>query len=142
MGRCRSDETRLQGKQFLGSNRDLPMQGSDALGVYYKGKWVPLDSTKDYGFPLPRMTKYYPSTWRNAKISSVLPLLIVMVVSVVIGTFCVLSFRLFVQGYNSFGGALAGGVANALTIIFMNVVWKMVATKLTEWGNVLSFFLY
>lgn len=114
-------------------------KGTDALGIYYKGHWVPLDANKDYGFPLPRKTKYYPSNWRNFKVGAVLPLLAIMVVSVVIGTFCVLSFRLFVQGYNSFGGALAGGVANAMTIIFMNVVWKMVATKLTEWGIVFYF---
>lgn len=69
----------------------------------------------------------------------------------IILTLAVLSFRLFVQNHNSFGGAVAGGIANALYIMIMNQVrvvlqplspftqlfsqiWSKVALKLTDWG--------
>jgi len=64
-----------------------------------------------------------------------LPLLSTMVVTVVVCTFAVLSFRLFVQGYQSTLGSVAGGASNAIVIMIMNILWKMVATKLTDWEN-------
>jgi len=50
-----------------------------------------------------------------------------------------LSFRLFIQSLPSdaagYGGAVAGGALNAVTIIILNILWKRVATVLTEWEN-------
>jgi len=62
-------------------------------------------------------------------------LAITMIVIVVIVTVSILAFRLFVQNRNSIGGSVAGAVVNAITIIFMNQVWKRIALKLTDWEN-------
>jgi len=58
-----------------------------------------------------------------------------MICMVVILTISVLSFRLFVQNVDSTLGSVIGGIANAITIIFMNVIWKIVAVKLNNWEN-------
>jgi len=110
--------------------------GEEMQGVYSGGVWVPLDPSVDYGFKLPAPRKYYPSFMRSAKVVSSLPLLLAVIVVVVIVTISVLSFRLFVQrqGLSVFG-SFVGGIINAMTIIFLNNLWKNVAIKLTEWEN-------
>jgi len=110
--------------------------GEEMQGVYSGGTWVPLDPSVDYGFKLPAPRKYYPSLIRNGKIVASVPLMVAMCTVVVIVTISVLSFRLFVQNQHlSVFGSFVGGIINAITIIFLNVVWKTVATKLTEWEN-------
>jgi len=109
--------------------------GNDVSGVYSGGHWIPLDPNKDYGFPIPKSNKYYSTITRYIKIGAGIPLLVTMLVAVVIITAAILSFRLFVETKNSFGGDLAGGVANAISIIIMNSVWKYVAVKLNDWEN-------
>jgi len=44
---------------------------------------------------------------------------------------------LFVQNQDEAGlwGGIVGGIANAIVIILMNLLWKIVATKLTDWEN-------
>jgi hypothetical protein len=110
-------------------------KGKEEYGVYSKGIWLPLDPNRDYGFPLPKKQKYYPSFWRSAKITASLPVLLTLVAVLVVATLAILSFRLFVQSKNSFGGSLAGGVVNAMTILFFNQFWKRIAVKFTEWEN-------
>jgi hypothetical protein len=73
---------------------------------------------------------------RRSKIASAMPLLVTFMVVVIVATFSVLAFRLFIQNkVNPYLGSFAGAVVNAMTIIFMNVFWKTVALKLTEWEN-------
>jgi len=57
---------------------------------------------------------------------------------VVVVSFAVLTLRLFIQsfgGYATYGGSIAGGAANAITILIMNMLWKFIATKLNDWEN-------
>jgi hypothetical protein len=60
-----------------------------------------------------------------------------MLIVVIIATFCVLSFRLFVQNADGLElfGSIIGGVVNSVVIITMNVFWRIVADKLTVWEN-------
>eukprot|EP01114_Cavostelium_apophysatum_P021290 TRINITY_DN738_c0_g1_i1.p1 TRINITY_DN738_c0_g1~~TRINITY_DN738_c0_g1_i1.p1 ORF type:complete len:782 (+),score=258.94 TRINITY_DN738_c0_g1_i1:32-2347(+) len=121
---------------YQDQEKERPDFHGEALsGVYSNGIWVPLDPNANYGFKLPAKSKYYPKLTRASKMVSQLPLMATMIVMVVILTLAVMSFRLFVQNTNSLGGSIAGGVANAITIMFMNVVWKMVAVKLNNWEN-------
>jgi hypothetical protein len=58
-----------------------------------------------------------------------------MITVVVVATFAILAFRLFVQKKNSYAGSIVGATLNAISIIVLNLLWKFVATKLTEWEN-------
>jgi len=121
---------------YQDQERERPdYHGEPLLGVYSQGIWIPLDPAAKYGFKLPPPTRYYPSTSRRAKIASQVPLVGFMVCLVVVLTVSVLSFRLFVQNVNSTLGSVIGGIANAITIMFMNVMWKTVAVKLNNWEN-------
>jgi hypothetical protein len=110
--------------------------GDAKTGVYSEGVWIELDSTKNYGFPLPPGAKYYSSIRRRAKMMVTVPSAIAMVSAVIVGTFAVLAFRLFCQlKVHPLFGSIAGAVANAVFIIVMNTIWKMFAVKLNEWEN-------
>ncbi len=109
--------------------------------MFSQGSWVPLDPHHDYGFPLPKQTRYYPANIRKLKIGFGIPLLLVMTAVVVISTIAVLSFRLFMQklqvpGFTFLGGFF-GAIANAITIIILNSVYQKIAIKLTEWGTII-----
>jgi hypothetical protein len=105
--------------------------------VYYKGSWIPFEDgiAEKFEFELPPKRKYYPNKVRRAKVGAAFPLISTMIVAVVVASFAVLTFRLFVQQANSFGGSIAGAALNAVTIIVMNILWKTVAKKLTMWEN-------
>jgi len=106
-------------------------------GVYYKGSWIPFEDgvAEKFEFELPPKRKYYPNKVRRSKVAAAFPLISTMIVSVVVASFAVLSLRLFVQRSSSYGGSIAGAALNAVTIIIMNILWKTVARKLTEWEN-------
>lgn len=125
-------------QNWASQERERPdFWGESQMGVYSQGIWIPLDESKskDYGFNILPSNKYYPTTRRRAKMITAAPLIVTMVAGVVVATFAVLSFRLFVQRFNSLGGSIVGGIANAITIIIMNVLWKTIAVKLTNWEN-------
>jgi hypothetical protein len=68
--------------------------------------------------------------------AAAIPVMVILCTVVIIVTIAVLSFRLFVQNQHlSVFGSFVGGIINAMTIIFLNVVWKTVAQKLNEWEN-------
>jgi len=112
-------------------------------GVYYKGTWVPLEdenALKNSGFHLPPKRKYYSKNSRNLKTGVGFPILATMLIAVVVATFAVLSVRLYIQLSNGnrtgqIGGSVAGAAANAVTIQILNILWRFVAAKLTEWEN-------
>jgi hypothetical protein len=109
--------------------------GEERLGIYHMDTWVAFDPEEKYGFALPAKNKYYPSRSRVSKMTSAFPILATMLAVVVVATFATLTFRLFVQNRVSLFGAIVGGIVNAIVIIVMNLVWKIVATKLTDWEN-------
>jgi len=113
----------------------VDFMGEERLGIYHMDTWIAFDPEENYGFPLPSKNKYYPSRSRVSKMTSAFPILATMLAVVVVATFATLTFRLFVQNRVSLFGAIVGGVVNAIVIIVMNLLWKIVATKLTDWEN-------
>jgi len=120
-----------------GEEQRVDFNGIPEDGTYVNGEWVPLDSSHNYGFNIPK-SKYYSSTWRKSKIGAGIPILGVMLVIVIVATFATLSFRLFLQSNKnklSVGGSIIGGVVNSVVIIIMNLVWRIIADKLNNWEN-------
>eukprot|EP01118_Nematostelium_gracile_P007789 TRINITY_DN2553_c0_g1_i3.p1 TRINITY_DN2553_c0_g1~~TRINITY_DN2553_c0_g1_i3.p1 ORF type:complete len:614 (+),score=155.14 TRINITY_DN2553_c0_g1_i3:501-2342(+) len=110
--------------------------GEEKEGIYHNGVWVNFgDSVTELHDHRKITNKYYPSKERRLKIGSGLPLAATMITVVVVATLAILAFRLFVQSYSGMGGSIAGATVNAISIIVLNVLWKFVATKLTEWEN-------
>lgn len=125
-------------QNWASQERERPdFWGETKEGVYSQGIWIPFDKSQSqsYGFNALPSNKYYPTTKRRAKMLTAVPLITTMVAGVVVATFAVLSFRLFVQRFDSLGGSIAGGIVNAITIIIMNGLWKTIAVKLTNWEN-------
>jgi len=109
--------------------------GEDTAGFYSEGSWIEIDHTVDYGVKIPK-SKYYPRNKRTSKFVASLPLIATMITMLVIATFAILSFRLFVQRKgDAVGGSFAGAIVNAIVIIAFNLFWKQVALRLTEWEN-------
>lgn len=122
-------------RDYHDQERERPdFVGEPLLGVYSQGVWIPLNPDSEFGFKLPNPSKYYSTQTRRAKLISQIPLICTMVALVIVLTFSILSFRLFVQNIDPNLGFL-GAIANAITIIFMNVLWKTVAVKLNNWEN-------
>lgn len=105
-------------------------------GLYWKNEWLEpsdLDLLDDRHTKI--KSKQAPKLLTHAKVSTGMSVLLTMIGIVFAVTAAVLSFRLFVQKQSSLGGAIAGGAANAVTIIIMNVVWQKIAEKMTMWEN-------
>lgn len=110
-------------------------KGEIGSGVWVDGIWIPFDPNNKYKIQPPKGSKYYSVQKRRAKFITQGPLVAMMMALVVVLTVSVLSFRLFVQNVEATLGSVVGGVANAIVIMFMNTVWKMVAVKLNDWEN-------
>jgi len=123
-------------REYHTQERERPeFEGELLSGVYSGGVWVPLDPDAQYGFKLPPPQKYSSTMRRRAKGGVQLPIICFMISLMVTLTVSVLSFRLFVQGLQPTAGSVVGGIANAITIIFMNTIWNKVALFLTNWEN-------
>jgi len=123
-------------REWIDQERERPeFQGELLMGVYSGGVWVPLNPDAKYGFKLPPPQKYSSTQKRRAKGGIQLPIVCFMIALMVTLTISVLSFRLFVQTLQPLAGSIVGGIANAITIIFMNTLWNKVAVFLTNWEN-------
>ena len=113
-------------------------EGEIKQGYIYDNIWIPWTETK---FNIhPQNTLYYSNKVRNIKEFLGYFPITTLIVSVVIATISILTFRLFLQKSSvSLLGGLVGGIANAITIVILNKVYRKVATKLNDWGNSIGF---
>jgi Calcium-activated chloride channel len=116
--------------------RKADFKGELRAGLYWKGEWLDKDDLDVLDERHSAVTsKFAEGTTTHVKVGVAMSALLTMVGIVFAVTAAVLSFRLFVQKASSLGGAIAGGAANAVSIIIMNGVWQIVAEKMTLWEN-------
>eukprot|EP00298_Acanthocystis_sp_HF-20_P014547 c20815_g1_i3.p1 GENE.c20815_g1_i3~~c20815_g1_i3.p1 ORF type:complete len:811 (+),score=251.73 c20815_g1_i3:45-2435(+) len=116
--------------------------GTEKPGVFTdQGNWVDLS----YKIEKEQVDKdriphspYFPPFARYRRIAGSVSVLLVFCVCLIIGTFAILAFRVFLQAENragALGGGVLAGIVNGVFIAFMNTIYSGIAEKMNQWEN-------
>mmetsp|Transcript_24137 Transcript_24137/g.33847 ORF Transcript_24137/g.33847 Transcript_24137/m.33847 type:complete len:693 (+) Transcript_24137:62-2140(+) len=123
--------TNLQAVEFPRAS----FRGELAAGVYVENEFVPLEPDPDNGFNPPK-SFYSPESERHQKNFAGASLLTTFLVVVIVATFGIMAFRIFLRSkIGDLGGGIIVGCVNSMFIMTMNQVYRRVAMWLTEWEN-------
>eukprot|EP01111_Echinosteliopsis_oligospora_P009071 TRINITY_DN2593_c0_g1_i1.p1 TRINITY_DN2593_c0_g1~~TRINITY_DN2593_c0_g1_i1.p1 ORF type:complete len:778 (-),score=195.83 TRINITY_DN2593_c0_g1_i1:55-2388(-) len=116
-------------------------KGDEQLGAYSNGIFIKLAPTDVYGIRPPRPIKNYPLQKTKQKIWAGVSFIITLSIVVAVATISIFTFRLFLQKEPSnkidftLVASVVGGVLNAITILVLNKIYRIVAIKLNDWEN-------
>jgi len=107
--------------------------GEEKYGAYVDGTFIELE--QEIGKPTPPKVLYSSPNARLIKMGVGAGIIATMITTVVIATFGIFIFRVFISEIQHTFGGIVAGIVNAITIMLFSMGYRTVAKKLTDWEN-------